>query len=342
MKQWLRKYRVTILLPEPVLDRYYYEVDDNLDISKNQVRSVTWDTEVITIEDPLRCSFNVRKTALLESNEGVITLWNLSPETESRIISEGTDVILEAGYEENMSIIFMGKIIQPIRGKENGTDYYLKLICLDGDGYLNLAFSSTTLEKNQTRREIAKQIMRASTHSDNQVLVESLENIPGTSVVDGSFTTLERPKVVFGKTSEIINELARMGNATSYIDNGELKFLTQDDEPDLDTAWEINEKTGMIGDPKQSSYQVNVKTLLNPQVKIGDYIHLNNQSIIAEELPIVGEVPYKLESDGHYQIIEIVYSGDNRSQEWYSTIKARTKNGKIPSELKDSKGNLIV
>lgn len=335
MKNYLRSYNVKIYVPKRNLSVEYQDAAGYVKPTKST------EMEEITFTDPLKIEFEVKKTALRNSNIGIITLWNLSPDMERRIIIEGSEVILEAGYKDNSSIIFVGSIIQPLRGKTNGTDYYLKLICIDGDSYLNLAFSSATLESGQSKQQLAQQTLRASNLKDVEVIIQDLNKLPNTVAIDGSSPLNDRPKVVFGKTSEIIDRLAKMGNATSYMDGGELKFFTLDDQPNLASAWEINVNTGMIGTPQQSLYQVEVKTLLNPKIRIGDYVHLNNADIMAQQYGIT-ETPYLLESDGYYKVIEIQYSGDSRGQDWYSIIKAITKQGKIPSMLSTNTGNLVV
>lgn len=347
--QWIRKYRLHVWVPHhSEALRYWTFEGEPSNFYKGHIYTGTriWANEVL-ISDPIRCTFSCKKTILRDSSIGTITLWNLSPELESVILSDGTKVVLEAGYEsDTVAVIFAGTIIQPIRGKENGTDYFLKLICLDGDSYFNLAFSSGTLESNQTKRELAKQTLRLSNYDElnstgNEIVMESLDNIPEESAVDGSVVKNERPKVIFGKTSKIIDDLARTSNSTVYMDNGELKFFNPSSEDKYAYVWEVNPQTGMIGDPKQSDYQVFVTTLLNPKIRLGDFIHLENTSIVVQELGLTS-LPFLLEPSGNYQVIEITYTGDNRGQEWYSKIKAISKNGVIPSQLSDRWGNLSV
>lgn len=331
--QWIRGYRLHIYVPEKTVSSG----------SLNKSNTRFYDREILITD--LRCTFSCKKTMLRDSSIGEITLWNLSPYLESLIISEGHSLVLEAGYiNSTVSIIFMGKILQPIRGKSGGTDYYLKLVCLDGDSYFNLAFSNGTLESNQTKSELAKQTLRLSNYSefhDGIVKVEDLEDIPEESTVDGSIVKSERPKVIFGRTSKIIDNLARMGNSSAYIENGQLKFFKANEDNNKHKVWEVNTSTGMIGDPTQSEYQINVRLLLNPLLKIQDFIHLQNSTIRVQQYG-VRDIPFILEPSGLYQIIEINYSGDTHGQEWYCDLKAITRNGKVPSQLSNKWGNLIV
>lgn len=335
MTQWIRKYRLHIYVPDTQAGTTVLNGDGSTKV---------WNKEIL-ITDPLRCTFSCKKTILRDSSIGSITLWNLSPDLESLIISEGTHIVLEAGYENSqVAIIFAGNILQSTRGKENGTDYFLKLICLDGDSYFNLAFSSGTLESNQTKRNLAKQILRISNYNefkDGKVKVEDLDDLPNESTVDGSIVKTERPKVIFGKTSKLLDDIARMSNSTLYMDNGELKVFTANEDNKKRRIWEVNPETGMVGDPSQSNYQIVVKILLNPLLRINDLIHIESRMIRIQEYDL-REIPYLLEPNGQYQVIEIEYSGDTRGQDWYCTLKAITKNGKIPSQLSDKWGNLTV
>lgn len=346
--QWLRRWKLHVFVPHRG-DSYYLDeegfvkpVEDKVVYDESLKRQTIKQRDKYLFTDPLKCEFKIRKTALRDSNEAEITLWNLDPQVETQLIIDGTEVILEAGYIDNTSIIFRGYVIQPLRGRTNGTDYYLKLICLDGDHYLNLAFTSATLEKNQTRRQLAQQAIRSSNYRPSGILIQDLSDMPEKSTVDGSTPKNMRPKVVFGRTSQVVDDLARLGNSTSYVDNGQLKFFDVSKEPDFANAWEVNTKTGMVGDPVQSSYQISVTILLNPKVSIGDYIHLDNSTIIQERLPIVGSAPYLLEQSGYYRIIAIEYDGDSRGNNWYARLTAITKNGAVPSMLSNSWGNLTV
>ena len=331
--QWIRGYRLHIYVPDK-------QVSSG---ALNKSRTRFYDREILITD--LRCTFSCKKTMLRDSSIGEITLWNLSPYLESLIISEGHSLVLEAGYvNSSITVIFSGRILQPIRGKKSGTDYYLKLVCLDGDSYFNLAFSSGTLASNQTKSQLAKQTLRLSNYNEFQggrVKVEDLDDLPNESTVDGSIVKNERPKVVFGRTSKIIDNLARMGNSSAYIENGQLKFFKANEDSTKHRVWEINPSTGMIGDPTQSEYQISVRVLLNPLLKIQEFIHLQNSTIRVQQYGI-REIPFLLEPSGLYQIIEIGYSGDTHGQEWYCDIKAITRNGKVPSQLSDKWGNLIV
>ena len=291
------------------------------------------------ITDPLQITFNITKTITREPNTAEIIIYNLSPQTESEIIREGSQLTFLAGYEEP-GVIFKGQIIQPTRGKQ-GTDYTLKLTALDGDAYINLGFLSGTILSNQTRRQIASQVLRQSNIQLDSVVVDDL---PETDTVDGSIPRNERAKVVFGQPSKYLTNLSKMGNASFYIDNNEAKFFNPNKTPRELEAHLINAETGMIGLPQQIPYGVSVTCLLNPTIKLGDFIKIDNKSIIMEDVGVWDTNYYShlLNADGIYRIIKIDYTGDFRGNEWFCHLTAISQVSNLPAMLGGAQGFLML
>ena len=266
--------------------------------------------------EPLKCTFELNKTCMLDSNSGEITLWNLTPELEASIIYEGAEVALSAGYKDpGKGLIYKGTIIQILRGKESGVNYFLKLICIDSDSYLNLAFASGTIEGGITKREIAKQVLRFSNVQPEEV---NWSQFPTSSALDGSQPKLERSKVVFGRTSHYIESLAKLFNSSQFVDGEKLEFFNPEEKPH--DIFDLNSYTGLIGTPQQVGKGVRCRCLINPEMKLGGWIKLNNSSILQQEIP-VGKLPWSLDLDGLYRIIGITYKGDTRGREWYADLE---------------------
>ena len=291
-----------------------------------------------TIKDPIRITFDLYKSVLLEANTCIITIYNLSPDTEREIIQQGSEIILEAGYQENTGIIFKGQLFQPIRGKENGTDYFLRLLCIDGDAYLNLTWDSETLSSNNTRRQLAEQVMRSST---NQLDSVDLSQLPNENFMDGSISMNERSKVVFGCPGKCLNNIAKMSNSTFYVDNNVGKFFNPNSTSGLQNAHLINKETGMINQPRQIDRGVEVRCLLSPEIQLGDFIKIDNKSVIVKEYEY-GSIPYLLDRDGIYRIIKMHAVGDSRGQDWYWDLTTITQSGLTPEMMIGQYGELMI
>ena len=72
-------------------------------------------------------------------------------------------VVVEAGYVTGQyGTIFDGFVFQAIRGKENGTDYYLKFVCLDSSRYLDEAVVNLSLTNYATMRQVVYNCTKAT------------------------------------------------------------------------------------------------------------------------------------------------------------------------------------
>jgi hypothetical protein len=273
----------------------------------------------------LRCMFRIEKNFANHMQFGEVIIYNLNPETESAIMMLGSQVVLKAGYENgSFGVIFRGYIFQALRGKEDGVTYFLKLVCIDGDDALNMGFCSFAIASGQPQRVIAAQIARSSTVPFRALHVD--ENLGDHK--------LQRGKVVFGQPRDYLRNIALNDNASFYMDNGEAHIAKVEREPTSDIVVKINSETGMIGMPQQTEYGIEVRTLLNPQIKINNFIELNNRDVQPMQLSF-GASPVLLDLDGLYRVIKIIATGDTRGNDWYYDIETVSQEGMLPVMLSD-------
>lgn len=288
---------------------------------KYKLQIVTYRGEVIEISAELRMTFNITQKIANIYQWAEIVLYNLSRDTETDILKNGMAVTLEAGYQnEPYGLIFQGPIRQPIRGKEDGTTYFLKLICIDKDDALNIGFCDFVLANGLTAQEIAGQVARKSS------VPFDIQIDPGLSNQKTS-----RGKVVFGLAKDHLRSLALSNNANFYFHNGVAKVSQLSKEPPPFVI-SLNAQTGMIGFPTQVDNGICVRCLINPNIKLDNWIHLNNSEIIAAALTF-GDPQTILDLDGAYRVIEIVMSGDTRGNNWYFDIQAISQKGAVPEML---------
>lgn len=308
---WGRKYRVLVTNPNGTA----------LDVSQ------------------LRCTFRASKTVTMQANLSEVVIYNLNANTENTIITEGNEIIIEAGYEgeAQYGVIFRGQIIQPIRDKEDGHTYKLKLTSLDGDTFLNYGTMNVTYEKGQTQRKIIEDIVtKASVPSELGSISENL-----------STQQLTRGKVVFGMARDFLRQLAKFQQATFYVEDGKVNFVRADDLPTGEVV-ELNPASGLIGVPVQSELGVQFKCLLNPRIKLGTMVHIDS-SLVREaqftpNFTQIGQTAKvqkvnPLEVNGLYKVISIDHIGDTRGDDWYTECKTVSQKGAVPDLLTLSTGN---
>ena len=287
---------------------------------KWQVTITTYGGQKYTITDPLRVTFETLKKIDRTSQVGQVTLYNLSPKIETDILQNGAELALEAGYANGpYGVIFKGKIRQPLRGKEDGTTFFLTLYCLDADDALNLGFCSFVMSNGQTAQQIAAQVARSSSVPfDIQIDVKNDQKT-------------QRGKVVFGKPKEVLRNIAKNNDCGFYFEDGTAKISIFSKPPTGDIPL-INSRTGMIGTPTQTDQGIQFRTLMRPDIKIDSWVKLNNKDIQLAELEF-GTMQTILDLDGLYRVIEITATGDSRGQDWYYNIGAVSQTGPLAQML---------
>ncbi len=276
----------------------------------------------------LHCKFNVVKTFLVQPNWSSVTIYNLSPKTENAIIQEGFRLVIEAGYVgSRYGLIFDGDILQVIRSKENGTDYNLTLVAMDSDAFLAYGTSVFTVLRGQNSRQIIGQV--ASTASIPTELGRISPNLSGAQLLRG--------KAVFGKSADVLRQIAQSENATFHMQDRKVN-VTRLDDASPDSIIELSPATGLIGVPAQQDYGATVKMLLDPRVRIGDFLHVDN-SLIRNQQYDIGQPIYQLDQDGIYRVIKLTHTGDTRGDEWYTEAQTVSQSGVLPNLVSSGSQN---
>lgn len=276
----------------------------------------------------LRIRFQVTQHNLQSPNVGDITISNLSDQTVKRIKGEGTEVTLEAGYQENPGLIFKGQIIQKRSGRENPVDTYLNIIAQGGDQAYNHAVVSKTLAAGHTYKD---QVMTA---------YEALKPFGITlgKIADLGDKKMPRARVMFGMARDILRTIAISTGTSWSIQNNELT-VTKNNEPKEGGAIVLNSRTGLIGLPVQSIDGILVTCLLNPQIGPGSLIQIDQASVqeaklSADYTAVVNNamIPSTAD-DGFYKCLVVNHIGDTRGDPWYTQILCLRADGKGPIPL---------
>lgn len=280
----------------------------------------------------LHCTFQVVKTMMVQPNYSHVVIYNLSPETENAIINEGYRLVIEAGYVGSQyGLIFDGNVIQPIRDKPDGTTYTLTLVSMDSDAFLVSSVANFSVIRGQNSRALIGQV--ASSASIPSELGNISPNLSGTQ--------LTRGRVFFGKAADILRQVAQSESATYYMEDGKVNILRADDYPVSESGGEIIDltpETGLIGVPAQQDYGATIKMLLNPRVKIGSLVHIDN-SLIRNQQYQTGQAVYALDKDGIYRVIKLTHQGDTRGEPWFTEVETVSQAGILPSMVSSGNSN---
>lgn len=274
-------------------------------------------TQAIDVSN-LRFRFEVRGADTESPNTAVIRIYNLSKQSITAILAEYLTVVLQAGYEEgNFGIIFAGTVKQYRRGKESNIDSYLEVLAADGDTAYNYGFSNTTIQAGSTNASRLSQYGQAMGLPVDPSATQYMEATGG---------ILPRGKVLFGLARDGVRDLAQGNGARWSIQNGVVTLIPLTGYLP-GTAVIVNSATGMVGVPEATDNGINVRTLLNPLIKIGTRIQINNnditQTTIKEQFfPSYKDINYVADvtNDGLYRVMVAEHIGDTRGQEFYTDL----------------------
>ncbi|MDU5020944.1 MAG: hypothetical protein E6269_10375, partial [Clostridiales bacterium] len=167
----------------------------------------------------------------------------------------------------NYGVIFSGDIRFTVTGKDNVTDSWVQVQACDGQEAFSKAFISTTLAKGYTVKDVYNELMRA---------LEPYGIVSGT-VPEFPSTVFPRGRVLHGTVQQYLDNVANQCGARWQFAYGRVDMLTADMA--MHKAVVLNSDTGLVGMPQQTiGGGVNVKCLINPNIRLNGLIQLDQTS----------------------------------------------------------------
>lgn len=294
--QYIRKCRFIV----------YSDVDNGVDLSEFHI---TFKTSQDNLEEPNSC---------------IVRVFNLSDRTAQSLMArtpsgpEYNKMILQAGYKDGaFGKIFQGTMREIRRGRVNATDTYLDFFAADGDIPYGFGVANGSLAAGAT----AAQQLELVRQGFNRVS-------SGTNVTFGANEALApilpspRGKVMFGMGKAYMRDMAATAQFDWGFEDGNLRLVSQKTYLPGE-AVVLTSKTGLIGIPEQTQDGIQATCLLNPMIKIGGAVKIDNRDIQAALINIqytrINNLP-SISADGFYKAFVIEHVGDTRGQPWYTNL----------------------
>lgn len=300
----------------------------------------------------LKVTFQIQKmpATIFNGFVGNFKVYNLSKKTQDRILKgEFTRIQVIAGYDgnpdvsgnypdRNVGLIFNGDVRFTISGRDNPTDTWTLLQCIDAwEGHLKASVKTTV----------------AAGWKYDQLFSLGMESYKPYGITTGTIpefpaTEFPRGRVLYQNSSELMNSIARQCNGNWWYENNQVNIVP--DDKYIEEAIVLNSQTGLIGMPQQTmGAGVNVRCLINPNIKLGGLIRLDQASVYRAALSNeqIGQSPGALKesatdgniyvdgipggqlaainTDGDYIVGSIDYTGDTRGQAWYMDLLCLAK-----------------
>ena len=278
----------------------------------------------------LRIVFKVKKSSAQTPNSAIIRVYNLSDNTAKQIREEFQSVTLQAGYQSNFGLIFKGNIKQVRFGRENSTDTYVDIAAGDGDQSYNFSTISTTLSAGSQQTD---QINAAiNTMTPNGVTTGFIDDID--SII------LPRGKVMYGMSRDYLRQSTESTDTTWSIQNEQIQIVKRTSVAP-DPVVVLTSKTGLVGVPELTNDGVSARCLLNPLIRIGGIININQRDVADAKLSNVSNdlqvnsAP-QTTADGLYRVLVAEFNGDTFGNDWYTDITCISYDNSAPDGEKVS------
>lgn len=253
----------------------------------------------------LRVSFSIQKNLAVQTNPGVVRIWNLSQDHRNLIKDYGDEVTIYAGYERGSGeqLLYRGDTTA-VSHTFDLPDIVTTLECGDGERYVNqehfsLSFGAGTKVEDVIRAVAGKMGITIAEFSGAGNLVYEL---------GFSFS---------GMLKEALNKATAYANLQWSVQNNGLQIIPKTGSI-VQPAFKINSETGMVGIPQRFTYKGQdfyvkgrdvgwkVMTLLNPLIIPGYKVDVASRY---------------LGWQGIYRVETVRHDGDTYGDLWQTNLE---------------------
>lgn len=218
----------------------------------------------LVIKPPFTLEFDVKRNFWGTSNNTAeVRIYNLSENNRNLCrfdvdnYGEFRRVVLQAGYGDQLSTIFIGNLQEGYSQRE-GTNFITTLSFLDGGYNFQNSIINQTFENGL---------------SLNQIFIQMIQSMPGISVgAIGNYPEVNiRSSAYAGYTTALLNELSLGG---FFIDKAKAHVLNPDEAIESNDVVVVSAQTGLLNTPRLSATFLHFDMIFEPRIDVGRLILL--------------------------------------------------------------------
>lgn len=246
----------------------------------------------------LALTFQIDKDDGREPNKAKLRIWNLTETNRAKLQEKGLEVIIEAGYVDEIVQVFKGNIARSTITRDQ-VDWITDLGLIDGGNALKSARVHKSFRGGQPVGQMLKQAA--------ETLGLDLGNLQEKVNADGARSVLKElvsSFVMSGSSADVVDKLASSMGLKFSVQDGKMQFLAKN-EPLPGPAVRLSAGTGLLGSPSIGEKgAVKVKALLNGRIVPGRKVEL--ESAVAS---------------GTYVARKLRHSGASWGDDWTTTLE---------------------
>lgn len=220
----------------------------------------------LTVRPPFTVEFDITRNVLTSANVSSIRVYNLNENNRSQVRKNINDygdlrlIRLEAGYGNNLPIVFEGNITQAWSVRE-GVNFITQLESFDGGFAFANAVTNTSFPSSTDQQSVIESLV--ANLASSGVKLGAIGSFPG---------SLSRGAAYSGSTTSLLRELT---GGRFYIDNGKAYALA-DNECIAGPVTLIDAKSGLLNTPVREQTIINFDMLFEPKLIIGQQVTLRS------------------------------------------------------------------
>lgn len=235
----------------------------------------------------LQAKFEITKTNSRERNASTLVIWNLAEQSRAKLQETGLEVIVDAGYIDDVNQIYKGDIEHTTISRER-VDWVTTVELGDGSERMKKARINESFRGPQTPGDMLRKAAKA--------LGLDFGNLDEAASSDGARSVLKEFVSGFtmsGKVDDVIDELAESMGLTYSVQDKTIQLLPRNGALG-DPPIALDASTGLIGSPSIGENDVvTAASLLNGVIRPGRRVNLDSAIVsgqfIAEKVQHIGE-----------------------------------------------------
>lgn len=256
-----------------------------------------------------RIQFSIEKTSTPNPNKSKISLYNISQESRNFLEQSDLVLFLKAGFNNELSNIFIGDILRREAGR-NGPDITYTLECGDAEKILTRAHIDIGLGPGATNVqlfELAAQKLGLTLGVKKGIVEVVFKN-------GFSFS---------GLAADLLTEQTKNIGLEWSVQDGELRIMPLN-EDDGEEAVVISKETGLIGFPTKTPDGVKFTSLLNPKLRPGKAVKLETRQFQGQTGPNANILAATslIDSGAIVKVRTATFSGDTREGSFTTDVEA--------------------
>ena len=260
-----------------------------------------------------RIDFNVVKFPSSVLNTAQVQIYNVSDDT-AKIMNEGAAIILEAGYQGKVDVIFSGNI-KSITREKAGADIITSIYCVSMGDWTRHMVSKTI--RNKKVGDFIDEVCRDAFIKVSRPVMDSVISY----------------KTFFGDFKTILNNLGNTYNFLWNEEDGIIKIALNQDEPIV--KFKFDPSSGLLRTPTIQENGIDLAVFLLPQIRPNDQFELDARFVkfnigqlefvprirgtVVQDAYVVNVDPERFR--GRYRVLQLTHEGSTHENVWQTSIQ---------------------